>query len=311
MSPKHVSTVNFLRKINDELFFRIYGGNFAYQRDLALLAKYVQIATEINAHGLAGRLRITEMLLHIVSGDFVRAFQAVEMSILDYERETDLTIKAENLGCYSNRAEMYHMLGDNQTAINQFEQVLHRIDNDPLYQSAADTYYFYMIIGICNLELERYDTAEALFVQVLACDQANEPHYATAIADSYRGLSECYLQRDDFEKARTTAQLAQEIAQRTNEAIQLFYAYTALAHIAEKATMPGLQSADEYYQAAIATADKIGTDTLRALAFLHEARYHQRHTSSDKRREFTRRATALLSETTRPTFEAELSRLLV
>lgn len=308
MLPRHTTTVNFLRKINDELFFRIYAGNFAYQRDLAQLSKYIQIATEVGAHGLVGRLRITEMLLRIVCGEFDAAFEVVEQAIADYERETDPVIKAENLSCYSNRAELHHMIGDNHTAIALFDDLLKRIAADPIY-TAANVYYFYMISGICNLELERYDTAKTLFARVLA-HQDGDPQFAEAVSESYRGLSECYLHEGDFDRAHRTALLANDIAERTKAAIQLFYAKTALAHIAEKTSAPDLLTVDEYYQAAITAAVRIGTPTLRAIAFLHEARYHQRHANIDKRREFARRAADLLHANRINHLNVELSNLI-
>lgn len=309
-ADKRTATINLLRKLNDEMFFRIYAGNFEYQRDSSQLNRHIATARTINAHGLAGRLRITHMLLELSVGNFDAVFEDIDTALADYELETDPVIKAERLSCLSNRAEVYHNLGDNEKAITLFQEVLQLLEIDPMYEDVAEPQYFYMIIGVCNTELQRYAQAKQLFEKALTVDTRRDAQYAAAIADTHRGLSEIALVEGRIDAARDAARLAQDIAHRTDEILPLFFANTALAHVAEREPAHVDDYAQRHYQAALATAERIKSPALRGIVFLHEARFHKRHANAAQAQTFARHAHNTLHENSVTVFDAELAEML-
>lgn len=120
-----------------------------------------------------------------------------DLAFVDFDRA--IAMNPEHARTYSNRASLYSVLGDHESAIRD-ATIASRLDQSYLSSLAAAHYNK----GIANAKAECYDTAISHFEQANRID----PSYGTPLSAVYINRGVQYQKEGDHERALTDAMSA-------------------------------------------------------------------------------------------------------
>lgn len=288
------STKNFIERVYRDIFSRIVSGDIDYDRDMNLLQRIMTSAEAVEDHKSIGGIYITMMLANYAVGRIDDALRANTLAIKAYESSSNPAVFHRAIIARNNAADLYHDLGDVQNALDISGRIIRDLSDPELYAHIQGPQFYFANRGLYHLSASQYDTAEELFRFVLTRREQTDEQYGSALANTHRGLSEVHLHAGRYDEALKAAHLCLEICNRMEDPDLLFYAYTALAHVAERdpdaATDP-----DTFYQLALAVASNFAVPTFRAILYLHEARWHRRFGNQALARDFADYARSTLA----------------
>lgn len=273
MTQDNTAFAGFIRKMNIELFMKIARGQFDVADDMAKLDKYLALATQINSPEATGNLLLTVFLLHISVGRFSEAIATMDNAFAAFSRATDPMFRVRVLGCAANQGEVYHMLGDYESAIEKYRTTLSLADTITDVDVLGDRYILWANIGTTLLAQELVEEAFAYFSRMIKHSDSPSDQYNISMVDAYIGMTEVHLCRGEQGAALDAAGLAVDIAQRLGDERRLFFAHCARAHVEAARSA----DAEPHYTAALAALSPTLRSAYNIVALLEEARYHKRH----------------------------------
>ncbi|PJF42992.1 MAG: hypothetical protein CUN55_09335 [Phototrophicales bacterium] len=303
------SMVAFLCQMANKSLNRIMSNSFNPEREEKQLHRFLESAYEVSSPQAIAEIYATFSIFYYAIGRFKKSIEAGEKAAAEVLQSPDLSVKAFLFRPLSKNAETYHDLGDTLSALELTSTLLNTPEYADFRPPLNEMHSLIVNMGFYHLALEEYEAAEDAFRRVLQLPENVGQEYANAIADAYRGLSEIYLLKGDFVNAWTNGRLAYEIAQRQRDPLAWFYANCAMAHIAEQD--PNCKAAPEsYYATTIKTIEQMGTPVLRAVALLHEARFHHRTKNLGRAKQFAALAANILHDAKITAFDPELHHLI-
>lgn len=307
--PNKAAAISFLRQVVGESSRRIMNANFDPENEERELQRYLGIAHEVGAPLAISDVYYTLSLLHYSVGRFKESIEDGDRATEEALRSPYGDVRVNALLPLSRNADTYHDLGDTLSALELSTELLGLARQPDLAPHITDIHTYIVKHGHYHLALESYNDAEVVFRQALAATDQRGDDYPLAVAEAYRGLSEIDLHRGDFQKAWTNARLAHEIAYRQPDNMLHFYVNCTMAHVAENDPHSEI-GPEGHYAATLQMMDIMGTPVLRAVALIHEARFHARSENVMRAKQFAALAANILHSVKVSAFDIELHHLI-
>lgn len=282
--PNDPVVVQLARKI----FERAIRGQINYEQDIANLKKYHQLALTLNQPRTEAMIINYMAVVNSIAGNL---HEAEDLFSKLYEIQKSDNNYYGMATALNNKAVLYSTQGRYDELMALYEQGAKLCES-----RIAETADIYGLILSGQLSayliLEDYPAMDACYQHILEVKdhilKRDKFVYARVMSDIYRSMAEYHLHFGDIEKARSTINLAVELARGLDLAFELANAYLTLAHI---------ELAEENTQAAYDIWDEVENVLGNSEApshigrlYLEEARYLQRHNYKEYQQIFAQKS---------------------
>lgn len=300
------SMVQFLTKMNYEIYKRITAGQFDASAEETQIKKYLELADHIGSPETSANINLTLYFLQVSIGQVEESITTMATLAAALEAMDDERLQLRAISMRINEAESYYWQGDFDTALHILERAsinLDRLKHIP--DSSRESVTLSADTGRVLLALERYEDAEAHFKTIASSEERFSEFYLNATIDSMIGYTELHLLKNNTEAAQASANLVREVATRKNEVRRIFLACCAQAHVATATH----RNAEPFYDEARAAMDLGAKSGYNLTAILEEMRYHVRHHDLAQAKRFAHLALDAFHNINIHVFDAELSQL--